>query len=584
MRFFETIREISFTSRSSGWVYFFLFFSIYSLVAQWDWPSVIRPFLLTVGLLISIIVATYLLWAETRKDRFLLAFIVGVIVFWIAAFPAAINGNDDNAAYLIFAKDFYFDIAKTIQPLSERRLFSVGGTYAFQAPVIHWFGINGLGFVEPVLGLILYFILATSKNFKNPSIYCYFLVGVMALLPLAGSKILANTASVFILSALTFALLELGFSILEKQSVTWTEIILLVILPLSASVFRPTTAPFNIIISGLMVIFILIKMKEIKKIIFASTFSLVIFYFALQPYYHVGSTYLYPILGRGSHITAEGYSIAASIGLHQHFVNFFKAVFSDPIFVINISLAVTLFNLVPKSLKGKAVLTVIGVYLLFYFLLVFGTGGLSSTRYVFPVSLAIFMMLLSKLLCHPKILAFFNMGRFSRAACISWVAGIMSCLVLARITVGSFVVENRLKTYQPEPAALASIKKIQKIANQVAESKSATLLIGTGYERYIVNNLEGPYFIMDQPGMLSPWLNLKLAYGVGFNVFLIENNIKTIIMYKPDCNPSEFGAYSGWSELMKFAQFRNDQAICDLISKSRIISVEPFTILILNSR
>lgn len=583
MRFFEAVTTPSFTDRNSGWVYFFLFFTIYSLLAQWDWSPIIRPFFLTGGLLFCILAAAYVLLVELKIDRLLLVFIVAVIVFWLVAFPAAINGSDDNTAYLIFARDFYYDIAKTIQPLSERRLFSVGGNYAFQAPVLHWFGMQGLSLVEPVLGLVLFFVVSASKKVKDSFVHCYFLVGILALLPLGGSNFLANTASVFVLSALTFALLELGRSILEKQSVTWPEIILLMVLPLSASVFRPTTTPFNVVIAGLVVTFVFVRLKEIKKILFSAAFTLAIFYFALQPYYHIGGTYLYPILGRGFHITADGYSITASMGLREHLTNFLKTVFSDLLCAINISLAAILFKINSKSLRGTLALLVIGVYLAFYFLVVFGTGGLSSARYVFPVTLAIFVTLLITLIDQVKFLIFSATSRFGAVARIAWVVGIVGGLVLARATVGSAVVENRLKMYEPESGTLSSIEEVSRIANRSGRSKSATLLIGTGYERFIVSKLDGPYFIMDQPGMLSPWIYRGLGYAEGLNLFLIENNIRTIVMKKPDCKPSENEAYSGWSGLMQFGRFRNDHAICDLISKFRVETVDPFTVLILNS-
>ncbi len=193
---------------------------------------------------------------------------------------------------------------KTIQPLSERRLFSVGGNYALQAPVMHWIGIRGLSLVEPVLGLILFFIVITAKRTTNSPIQGYFLVGALALIPLGGSKVLANTASVFVLSAFTLALLETGRSILQNRKATWFEIILLVVLPLSASIFRPTTAPFNLLISGFILLFIITKLKAGKKVLITGAAALTIFYFALYPCHQVSNTYLYPIMGRGFHITA----------------------------------------------------------------------------------------------------------------------------------------------------------------------------------------------------------------------------------------------------------------------------------------
>lgn len=77
-------------SKNAGWVYVFLFIGIYSLLAQWDLPIGIRPLFLTIGFLFCVLAAISLLFIQLRKEYLLLALIIGVILYWLFAFPAAI--------------------------------------------------------------------------------------------------------------------------------------------------------------------------------------------------------------------------------------------------------------------------------------------------------------------------------------------------------------------------------------------------------------------------------------------------------------------------------------------------------------
>lgn len=86
---------------------------------------------------------------------------------------------------------------------------------------------------------------------------------------------------------------------------------------------------------------------------------------------------------------------------------------------------------------------------------------------------------------------------------------------------------------------------------------------------------------MDQPGMLAPWKQQGLSYTDGINNFLHINNIKTIIMSKPNCERPETNTYSGWAELMQIASVRNERAMCGLISKYSAKNIGPFTVLVL---
>lgn len=568
MNTFNHTRLASQEGSASSWSHVFLLLSLFCLVSQWSIPSGVRPFFLSAGGLTLFLAASALLLFQVARDRLLMTFVVAALLYWLLAFPPAINGNDDNTAYLIFAKDFYSSLEKTIQPLSERRIFSVGGLYALQAPVLHWIGQYGLSLVEPVFGLMLFFIILTSRCDKPDNCGCYFIIGLLALAPLAGSKVLANSSSTFVLSAFSFALLELGKNILQKRVVGWPQVALLVTLPLAAATIRPTTTPFNVLIAFLLVTVVFNK-QQVTKIVTLGAVGLAFFFLAVHPYHEISGTYLYPVLGRGFHITAEGYSISGSLPILSHFDNFFNTVFFDPLF-LTIGALVTLLVSKSSLRQQKAVLLIpYAVYLSFYFLIVVGTGGLASVRYVFPVSLALLTSLLllffdvyRKSICTEKRL----LNRFLRAV---WPLAILSGLIVVRFTAGPAVIEKRLKMYGPNDDQKS---KIEAILNIVNKTPGSTLFVCTGLERFIVDKIKGRYFIMDQPGMLSPWIDKKTTYEQGLRDFLALNDIRSIVMTAPQCSAvnAEVRSYVGWEGLSSQAFHRNERAICNIIKEYNV--------------
>jgi hypothetical protein len=567
------LRDVS----ASRWGYVFLLVSLFCLVAQWSVPPGIRPFYLSAGTLTVFLAATVVLISQVSKDRLLLTFIVAVLLYWLLAFPPAINGSDDNTAYLIFAKDFYTSLEKTIQPLSERRIFSVGGLYAFQGPVLHWIGQYSLSLVEPVFGLILFFVLVTSRHAQPNNFGSYILVGLLAMTPLAGSKVLANTSSVFLLSAFSFALLELGKDILQKRNADWTQVALLVVLPLAAATFRPTTAPFNGAITLLLVLVVVFRLNESKKTITLGALGLLIFFLALLPYREIGGTYLYPVLGRGFHITAEGYSISGSVALASHFSNFFKAALVDPLFWTIGALVVLLARTEHMRQQRLMLLAPYAVYVGCYFLMAVGTGGLAAARYMFPVSLAIVVSLILLVIDAFQNSIFADRRRLTTALKAGWALAIIGGLVIIRFTVGPAVIEKRLKMYEPSEDMKPTIEAVQNIVNK---TPGATLIVALGVDRFLVERINGRYFIMDQPGTLSPWMDRKMTYEQGLREFIVNNDIRSIALNTPDCSARKNTpeSYVGWAGVAAVASQRNASAICNILKDFDIQVVGPFTV------
>jgi hypothetical protein len=284
-------------------------------------------------------------------------------------------------------------------------------------------------------------------------------------------------------------------------------------------------------------------------------------------------------LGRGFHITADEFSIVSSLSLQEHIVNCITVAFTDPLFIVNIVLATILVKLHSKDLRSAVICILIGVYFIFYVLMVVSTGGLASARYVFPVTLALLVTQLITLFGRVDLSIFAASKRSTITTKAGWVVGVMTCLVLARITVGPGVIEKRLKMYEPTHAVMSSIDKIQQIANRGGGAKGAALLMGTGYERFIVSKLKGAYFIMDTAGMLSPWRRLGLGYADGLSKFLIDQNVKTIVMNKPNCETTKRETYSGWPGAMQLGYLRNEHAICRLMPEFVAETVGPFLVL-----
>ena len=182
-------------------------------------PDFIRPAILTTGAFGILTLAGSLtaVQAVTRSWVLLLS-VVGITIFWATAFPVAINGIDDNGAYLIFVEAFYNNFDDTIQPLSERRLFSVGGGYAFQAPFMRWLGLQALILAEPILGLLL-FATAFLSDRRVPILGTLCAMSVLAFFPALGASVLANTASAFVLGSMTYVLLILAIRIPRNRPI-----------------------------------------------------------------------------------------------------------------------------------------------------------------------------------------------------------------------------------------------------------------------------------------------------------------------------------------------------------------------------
>ena len=559
------------------WQRLFVFLCLYTLMALTDLPHVNRPWFLTVGVMTLFVMALFVLFRQLRNDRSAGVLTTGILIFWTVLVPPAVNGGDDNMAYLVFAQDFYDDFARTFQPLSERRLFSVGGNYALQAPVLHWCGVRGLAIVEPAFGLVLLFILLNAGTHNRGPVVRLLLTGVLGMTPFAGSSALANTSSVFVLAAFSAAIVMIGARMIRQQRAAPMDLILLALLPLTAAVYRPTTAPFNFLVAGAMACYAAVSLGRWRMLAAVALPCLALFFFSLVRYHECFGTYLYPLLGRGNHITAEGYSIGDAIAMRERLSHMASLAFRSPILMINVCM-LSAAIVKRRELRERGWnLIVLLAYLAFCAIIVVSTGGLASSRYVFPVSVGVFCVVSAGamggigLMMHPVL----RSSIFRVRWCLT--AGILLSFGMAR-WVGGAAVERRMLTLAPDELAKPYLKAIQERATQ----EGAALFISTGYERYIAEGLRGKYMIMDLPGMMVPWNRTGTNYGAGFRAYLKANNV-SMIVFVPQVNASRVrGKYSGWHGLMNRGNDRHDAVMDELLAEYGAERCGPFTIVVLS--
>lgn len=556
------------------------------LVPLWDWPALARPWLLAVGWLASLASIAWAVRSATcgaPATRLLVAF---AWAYWAVAFPVALNPYDDNTAYLVFARDFVFDFERTAQPLSERRLFSVGGVYALQGPVLQWLGSRLLGIVEPALGLALIALQVLSRPALVAGRSAAVLLGLLAMVPFAAGAVLANTASTFVLAAFTLALLELARSIFERPGLAWPGLLLLPLLPLVAATLRPTTAPFNLFVAAALCLYVALALRRAWSVAAATALAVFAFTLALVPYHRFSGSWLYPLLGRGHHITTEGHSIAASVGVGEHLQHLARAAATDPMLWLNALLFALVFGGVASRRARWVWGALLLVYLGFAAMMVVATGGLAASRYTFPVSLAVAVSLL--ITVAERVEARFppSSAKACRRFVAAWATAVAAALAMAYAMAGASVAAKRLRFHEPDAATRAEVAAVQQWVRRASNTDGATLFVNTGHERYLVDGLQGRYFIMDQPGMLSPWSSEEVNYTRGLRRFLDTRRVTTVVLNGLDCEVAEAGPArelsqppSGWQGLMASGEARNRAAVCALLGDFVVTRIGRLTVL-----
>jgi hypothetical protein len=543
-----------------------LILSAFTAISLFPIPNEIRPIFLTIGsfglLLYSIL---FSIKKSLSYNSFVFILSIVIFSFWLFAFPVAINGNDDNMAYLIFADDFYDNFHKTIQPLSERRLFSVGGVYAFQAPFMHWLGLSGLQLVEPAFGILLFIAIFLSGQ-KMPAAGAICGLALIAIMPAMGSSVLANTSSTFILGAISFALVATVMRVSSSKNPSHLDIALIIALPLAATLFRPTTAPFNALISGGAVIYLMMRnILSFKQLSIALIPAIITFFLALLPYHGVGETYLYPILGKGSHVSADRDFFVGIEELGRHASNLLSAISHSPLFLGATACAICAVVLGDRASR-PAMAAILLAFVAFAVLTVVATDGLASMRYVAPVSMAVLFASLKVVLVAMAS----PVDRLEKR--IPWLGAITVLgTLLGLLAIRGFsqdVVDKRLETHAIPKEEDRLLARIAGAIRENTRAEEKVLLAGIHQGRFLLHHLNREVLIMDQPGMLLPWRPEITNYADGLMSYLKSQNVRAILSLPLKCGAQRIKqSPKGWAEYIQFAHMTNEAALCTFPGK-----------------
>lgn len=526
--------------------------------------------------LISIVIIyllCFLLIASLRihKSSILIfsLFIAFIATYWIFAFPPAINGNDDNTAYLVFAYKTVDYGHLPVEPLSERRAFSLGGSYPFQGSLIDILGINYLTIFEPALGVLLLSFLAMC--FGNNYYSRLIPISVISFMPLLGSRVLANTASTFILSFYTLVMIFLVYSLYKKNNYSLlfktTTFAIIVLSAILAVTLRPTTAPFNTFIVVFLLLIYTLR-KDYKTTILSVSVSLIFALLILLPYIISSNlssgSWSYPLLSRGWHISSDpNFIIYSSVPIIDHISNLTKVPLQDPF----VSIIIVIYIISIKYLNNKFFHHFIFLaYIAFYMILIISTGGRSTSRYVFPVSLAV-VIFQSVLLLNTMGSTLNPSQEVDANSETIRVAAVIACFFApAMLMIIWFFYSNSVSATRYKMINISSQQSVADIdmIRDFIENKKERIVVTSSYARSLYEAGFSNIVIHDQPGVMLPWRakNMREAspinhYANDIKDYLVKNEIRYIVSEDKSCDAAtEFlvdsSVVKSWGDIINF--------------------------------
>ena len=464
----------------------------------------------------------YLDYKEKKNDKLFYLFIIFSILFWLFAFPAAINGYDDLAAYLVFAMKLVDIGTLPVEELSPRKIYNYGGLYPYQGYIAK---INPslLNFVEPVMGLFSFVIVINFLNINK--LTKTLIITLLFLTPLMGSKIIANTAGVytycfynFIIILLYFFHKKVDFSKIYKFSINSSQIVFLLMIfcfLISLSI-RPFHAVFNIFI---LISFIMLNFNKIfekvnlTKIILSLIMILIFIYPYILSSYKSSDTLLFPILGKGWHIVDEALSsfnflFILELESVSQFVLLILSIFKNDYF-FTIGLILVLLNLTNNKNKDKGKkIFLASSYVTYYMMIFFQAGPDLTYRYNFSLNLS--FIILNLIILDWKFLKYEK--KFKELLIAIPVISII-IMISAFIYAGKTVKENRIK-YKEYELKQVLIKDISHLKELRLNNDLNKIAISSAYAYTFYNEGFKNLIINDTPLQMNPWFNkeLKIEY------------------------------------------------------------------------
>ena len=488
--------------------------------------------------LLSIFIISFFLILKNntlKYEKFFFCLIIFLaLFFWSFFFDPALNANDDFGAYLHFYEKTALEGTLSVDPLSSRRMYTLGGLFPFQGSLSS-FKLSYLSLIEPTLGILLtsVAIISFNKHFLTKTL-CIIL---LMLSPLLGSKVLANTIGVFILVFFSYTILNF-YSLFLKNNSRFKELLLvLIIISTSLSL---AIKPIPFIFNSIIIFFLIINVIMLKKINFKFFYYILIGLFLsvlyLYPFlkasYESSGTLIYPILGDGWRDSQgpQVFNLYSNILNFKSFAYYIIQPFKDFFFVCTITMMILLIKKRDFFLKFSIFIS----YIIFYLTIVFTVGDdlTLMKRYSFPISFSIILFLLNFSL---KNIYFFSNKRF-----ISYMmfTVLFFILIFAWFLKGEQVNTNRNKVINFFNK-VDFTRDLEKI-NFLKEGESKILTTGKLSIFLLKNNFEN-LIIFDVPFQMLPWrkkLNIiteddtlsKKSLSENFYRYLENNKIKYIIV------------------------------------------------------
>ena len=488
--------------------------------------------------LLSIFIISFFLILKNNTLKYEKIFFCLIIFlslfFWSFFFDPALNANDDFTAYLHFYEKTALEGTLSVDPLSSRRMYTLGGLFPFQGSLSS-FKLSYLSLIEPTLGILLtsVAIISFNKHFLTKTL-CIIL---LMLSPLLGSKVLANTIGVYILVFFSYTILNFYSLFLKKNSRFKELSLILIIISTSLSL---AIKPIPFIFNSIIIFFLIINVIMLKKINFKFFYYILIGLFLsvlyLYPFlkasYESSGTLIYPILGDGWR-NSDGpqvFNLYLNILNFKSFAYYIIQPFKDFFFVCTITMMILLIKNRDFFLKFSIFIS----YIIFYLTIVFTVGDdlTLMKRYSFPISFSIILFLLNFSL---KNIYFFSNKRF-----ISYMMFIVLffILIFAWFLKGEQVNTNRNKVINFFNK-VDFTRDLEKI-NFLKEDDSKILTTGQLSIFLLKNNFEN-LIIFDVPFQMLPWrkkLNMitedddlsEKSLSENFYRYLENNKIKYIIV------------------------------------------------------
>jgi hypothetical protein len=519
-----------------------------------------------------------------------------LILFWIYL-PPSFNDADDGPGYAAIIAKLSTLGGWAEEPFSERRMFSLMIHVPFQSFVVDYCGFRFLSVVEPVLGCLLIGSLvvptiAAKREGAAGALGVAAFLAIVNALPLAGmaertvgSSVTPNLAPVFLPAAFLIVVLlhSLNRDDTDGKLSGSAELLIPAFASGIAIALRPTVLPITLLclaivcvprrVLGRVELVCFLKRMLIAASILSGTLAPLMY-----AQWRASGTPFFPFLGRGWHGTAYGTipTINSLIANRDHLLNVLLIAAFDPCMWVVAGLSAIVFRAKANDARRWRFATVGFFYLVNYAAIVYGTSGVSSTRYTFPLSLSAALVFLieaygpletsaTRAYAQVRHLGYRQRRRLGAAL----ITGAFVAVVVAS-TAGYFErsqvwikgqFARRLSAWQPSVEEVTIYRGIQ---NAIPERSKALVFLP---KAYLLDFRRNQIMINDQPWTAGPppgWPMTGSAQATAS--YLRSNGIEFVLAAKaPSPKPpnSNSAGANRWFDLLNSLRSRFDAVLAD---------------------